>query len=139
MSENLFSADIEIGQFAILKHIKNEPSYLSRTQLTEHGQVLSIRRLENHVKVLIVNPEPIAALASMIGCFCLPSNGTTSHGNEGRKETDLDMSSRCYKRVREACQLCVLKTLLAEVIQCSGITGPELLPDFLLNKVTLKL
>ena len=139
MSENLFNADIEIGQFVILKHIKNEASYLSRTEASEHSEVLSILRLENHGKVLIVNPEPIAARASMIRGFCHPSNGTTSHGNEGRKETDLDMSSRCYKRVREACQLCVLKTLLAEVIQCSGITGPELLPDFLLNKVTLKL
>ena len=52
----------------------------------------------------------------------------------GRKETDLDLRGE-----REACQLCVLKTLLAEVIQCSGFTGPELLQDFLLNKVTLKL
>ena len=34
MSEYLFNADIEIGQFVILKHIKNEASYLSRTEVS---------------------------------------------------------------------------------------------------------
>ena len=61
MSENLFNADIEIGQFVILKHIKNEPSYLSRTKLSEHGKVLSILTLENHGEVLIMDPEPLSA------------------------------------------------------------------------------
>ena len=60
MSENLFNADIEIGQFVILKHIKNEASYLSRTEASEHSEVLSILRLENHGKVLIVSLEPIS-------------------------------------------------------------------------------
>ena len=60
MSEILFRADIEVGQFVILKHIKNEASYLSRTEASEHSKVLSILRLENHGKVLIVSPEPIS-------------------------------------------------------------------------------
>ena len=56
MSENLFNADIEIGQFVIWKHIKNCPSYLTRTEVTEHDKVLSILTLENHGEVLIVKP-----------------------------------------------------------------------------------